>query len=71
MSKSIAGVENPWITMPDPQHRLRPGDNAIYRFPDGDYLCRVVLVEPDGRAVQVRKLRRWGGEEPAQSEEGS
>lgn len=66
---SIPGVENPWVTMPDPQHRLRVGDNAIYTFPDGDYLCRVVLIEPDGRSVQVRRLRRWADEELGEADE--
>lgn len=65
---SIPGVENPWVTMPDPQRRLNVGDNAIYTFPDGDYLCRVVLREPGGKAVQVRRLRRWADEELGEEE---
>jgi hypothetical protein len=66
---TIPGVENPWIPMPDPQRKLNIGDNAIYSFPDGDYLCRVVLREPDGRMVQVRRLRRWADEELGEADD--
>jgi len=55
----IAAENHTWQRMPDPEGRLRPGDDAIYTFPDGDWLCRVIFREPDGRAVQVRKLRPY------------